>query len=187
MNLMKKILLVALVGVLAFITASVTASAHSNMRTPIDYRKSSETIPYPDINKLKDPWIKVSINKNRVYIMSGNKVVYTMYCSAGKYENKDGKRVSATPTGTFAIQSERGNSFYNPSVKCGANNYVSWHDNGSYLFHSVPTDKDGHYIKSEAAKLGKTTASHGCVRLSIPDSKWMMNMPEGTKVVVQDN
>ena len=80
-------------------------SAHASaMRTPINYLKSSETIPYPDINKLKDPWIKVSIAKNRVYIMDGQKVVYTMYCSAGKYENKNGKRVSMTPTGTFAQQ-----------------------------------------------------------------------------------
>lgn len=170
-----------------FVISGQTIKAASHMRTPIDYHQPSETVPYPDINKLKNPWIKVSINKNRVYIMSDNHPVYTMYCSAGKYETKKGKRVSATPTGTFAIQSEHGDSFYNPSVKSGANNYVSWHDDGSYLFHSVPTDKNGHYIKAEAKKLGKTTASHGCIRLSIPDSKWMMNMPVGTKVVVQDN
>lgn len=187
MSLQKKLLLLlSTVLVLVFINSGM-ASADSHMRTPINYMKSSETVPYPDVNQLKDPWIKVSINKNRVYIMDGHKTVYTMYCSAGKYENKNGKRVSATPTGTYAIQDDRGNSFYNPSVKCGANNFVSWHDNGSYLFHSVPTDKDGHYIKSEAAKLGKSTASHGCVRLSVADSKWMMNMPTGTKVVVQDN
>lgn len=51
MNLMKKLLLITLVGVFAFITTSVTASADSHMRTPIDYRKPSETIPYPDIDK----------------------------------------------------------------------------------------------------------------------------------------
>lgn len=183
----KKLLLLLATGfaVLCFLAVPATASAADHMRTPINYRKSSETVPYPDINKLKDPWIKVSIARNRVYIMDGHKCVYTMYASAGKYETKNGKRVSTTPTGTFAIQDARGDSFYNPAVKCGANNYASWHDNGSYLFHSVPTDKDGHYIKAEAAKLGKSTAPHGCIRLSVPDSKWMMNVPAGTKVVVQ--
>ncbi|HJF47221.1 MAG TPA: L,D-transpeptidase [Limosilactobacillus oris] len=187
MTIKKFLLLITGIATLFLLALSGTASAASHMRTPINYLKSSETIPYPDINKLKDPWIKVSIAKNRVYIMDGHRCVYTMYASAGKYESKHGKRVSATPTGTFAIQDDRGASFYNAAVKCGANNYVSWHDNGAYLFHSVPTDKDGHYIKSEAAKLGKQTASHGCIRLSVPDSKWMMNVPTGTKVVVQEN
>lgn len=187
MSTFKKLLLLVTTVLLMLVVNTSLAIADSHMRTPINYMKSSETIPYPDVKKLSDPWIKVSIAKNRVYIMDGKKTVYTMYCSAGKYENKDGKRVSATPTGTYAIQDDRGNSFYNASVKCGANNYVSWHDNGSYLFHSVPTDKDGHYIQSEAKKLGKSTASHGCIRLSVPDSKWMMNIPTGTKVVVQNN
>lgn len=187
MTIKKFLLLLTSVCALFLLTARGTASAASHMRTPINYQKSSETIPYPDINKLKNPWIKVSIAKNRVYIMDGQKCVYTMYSSAGKYENKNGKRISATPTGTFAIQADRGSSFYNAEEKCGANNYVSWHDNGAYLFHSVPTAKDGHYIKAEAAKLGRSTGSHGCVRLSVPDSQWMMNMPTGTKVIVQEN
>lgn len=188
MNMKLRTKLFIFIATLLAVVCLAPRSAHASaMRTPINYLKSSETIPYPDINKLKDPWIKVSIAKNRVYIMDGQKVVYTMYCSAGKYENKNGKRVSMTPTGTFAIQDDRGNSFYNPSVKCGANNYVSWHDNGAYLFHSVPTNKAGHYIKPEAQKLGKSTASHGCIRLSVSDSKWMMNVPTGTKVVVQNN
>lgn len=168
-----------------------TAKASSNhMRTPIDWKKSSETVPYPDLNKVKDLWVKVNIKKNRVYLYDGSHKIYTMYCSAGVYKKdpKTGKMKSATPTGTFHVEQERGDKFYNSSVKVGANYYVSWHDHGQYLFHSVPTDKDGHYIKSEAAKLGKSTASHGCVRLSVADAKWMeQNLPTGTKVVVTDH
>lgn len=159
------------------------------MRTPIDYRKPSETKPYPDIKQAKDFWIKVSISKNRAYLYDGHKLLYTMYCSAGQYETdkKTGKKKSLTPTGTYHVQAERGENFYNPSVRSGANYYVSWKDHGSYLFHSVPTDVNGHYIKKEAAKLGKSTGSHGCVRLSIPDSKWVyQNVPEGTKVVITE-
>lgn len=185
MNLWKKAILLVTIIVGMAVVGIPTVHAASHMRTPINYRKSSETVPYPDVSKMANPWIKVRIGQNRVYIMNGKKVAYTMYCSAGRYTEKHGKRVSMTPTGTYAIQDDRGATFYNASVKSGANNYVSWHDHGSYLFHSVPIDKDGHYIKSEAAKLGKQPASHGCIRLSIPDSKWMMQMPTGTKVVVQ--
>lgn len=181
---LKKLILGGLI-VLSTLLIGIPVHAASHMRTPIDYRKSSETVAYPNINQLSNPWIKVKISKNRAYIMDGHRVAYTMYCSAGQYENKNGHRVSATPTGTYAIENERGATFYNPAAKSGGNNYVSWHDHGTYLFHSVPIDKNGHYIKSQAKLLGKKPASHGCVRLSIPDSKYMMQMPVGTKVVIE--
>lgn len=42
-------------------------------------------------------------------------------------------------------------------------------------------------IRNEAKKLGRTQASHGCIRLSLPDSKWLYEkLPVGTKVVVKD-
>lgn len=37
------------------------------MRTPINWRKSSETVPYPDVNKVKDLWVKVDLKNNRTY------------------------------------------------------------------------------------------------------------------------
>lgn len=132
----------------------------------------------------------MALLKNRTYLMSGNKVIYTMYCSGGLF-HKDpntGKMVSDTPTGTYQIQPERGQSFFNNSLNEGANYWVSWKDNGVYLFHTVPTKKDGSYNVSEAEKLGKQPASHGCIRLSVPDAKWMMqNLKVGTKVVVQND
>lgn len=165
-------------------------AAKSVMRTPINWKESSETVPYPDLSKVKDFWVKVALLKNRTYLMSGNKVIYTMYCSGGLFhkDSKTGKMVSDTPTGTFQIQPERGDSFYNDSLNEGANYWVSWKDNGVYLFHTVPTKKDGSYNVPEAKKLGKEPASHGCIRLSVPDAKWMMqNLKVGTKVVVEND
>lgn len=171
-------------------TAKDSSSEDSNMRTPIDWQKSSETIPYPDLSKVKNLWVKVSLKGNRTYLYDGSKIIYTMYSSGGVYQKdaKTGKMKSATPTGTFYVQAERGDSFFNQELGEGANYYVSWLNHGEYLFHSVPTKADGSYNLKEAAKLGKSTGSHGCIRLSVPDAKWMeQNLPEGTKVVIADN
>lgn len=170
--------------------AAKKRAAKSVMRTPINWKESSEKVPYPNLNNVKNFWIKVALLKNRTYLMSGNKVIYTMYCSGGLFhkDSNTGKMVSDTPTGTYQIQPERGQSFFNNSLNEGANYWVSWKDNGVYLFHTVPTKKDGSYNVLEAEKLGKQPASHGCIRLSVPDAKWMMqNLKVGTKVVVQND
>lgn len=158
-----------------------------HMRRPINWQKSSETVAYPNVSKVKDLNVKVSISKNRTYIRDGNRVIYTMYSSAGRYgkRSSDGKRVSDTPTGTFHVQAERGTHFYNTKLHEGANYYTSWLHHGEYLFHSVPTLPNGNYNLKEARKLGKSTGSHGCIRLSVPDAKWMMqNLRQGTKVQI---
>ncbi len=131
----------------------------------------------------------MSLSKNRTYLCDGNKVIYTMYSTGGMYhrDSKTGKKVSYTPTGTFYVQAERGDHFFNNSLNEGANYYTSWLNHGEYLFHSVPTKADGSYNLKEAAKLGKSTGSHGCIRLSVPDAKWMMeNLKVGTKVQIKD-
>ncbi|MFR0610397.1 L,D-transpeptidase [Limosilactobacillus mucosae] len=169
---------------------ATSSKSQSKMRMPIDWQKSSETVPYPDLSKVKNLWVKVSLKGNRTYLYDGSKLIYTMYSSGGVYQKdaKTGKLKSATPTGTFYVQAERGDSFYNQELGEGANYYVSWLNHGEYLFHSVPTKADGSYNLKEAAKLGKSTGSHGCIRLSVSDAKWMeQNLPEGTKVVIADN
>lgn len=163
--------------------------SQSTMRYPINWQKSSETKPYPNLAKVKNFNVVVSISKNRTYLRDGNKVIYTMYSSAGNYQRdaKTGKLVSATPVGTYYVQQERGAHFYNNSLNEGANYYVSWHNHGEYLFHSVPTTADGSYNLKEAKKLGKSTGSHGCIRLSVPDAQWMMqHLPVGTKVQIKN-
>lgn len=163
------------------------ADSSSHMRTPIDWHKSSETVPYPDLSKVKHFWIKVSLKKNRTYLYDGKKLIYTMYSTGGMYKKNPhtGKMESMTPTGTYYAQAERGDSFFNQSLNEGANYYVSWLNHGTYLFHSVPTKAGGAYNVKEANKLGKSTGSHGCIRLSIPDAQWMYShLPVGTKIEI---
>lgn len=170
-------------------TTNALSSSSSHMRTPIDWHKSSETVSYPDLSKVKNFWIKVRLKQNRTYLYDGDKLIYTMYSTGGMYKKnpQTGKLESMTPTGTFYAQAERGASFFNSSLNEGANYYVSWKDHGVYLFHSVPTKAGGAYNVEEADKLGKSTGSHGCIRLSIPDAKWMSaNLPVGTKIVIEN-
>jgi lipoprotein-anchoring transpeptidase ErfK/SrfK len=135
---------------------------------------------YPVLGTNDNIWIKVSKEKQRVYIMNDNKIIYTMICSTGLDTSPD----TSTPEGTFYIQRERGTSFYNPSEQEGAKYWVSWKNNGEFLFHTVATDKNGNVIPSEAMKLGHK-ASHGCVRLAVPDAKWIYdNIKYNTKVVI---
>lgn len=163
----------------AAVKKTVTKKAQdSTMQKPINWRKSSETKAYPDVKQAADFWIKVSTEKERVYLMDGSKKLYTMYASTG---SKD----QATPKGTWHIQYEKGDFFYNQESGEGAKYWVSFKDHGVYLFHSVPTDQEGNFIEKEAQQLGKKAASHGCVRLSVPDAKWFyQNIPPETKVVI---
>lgn len=164
----------------------VNTSAHSKTTTHsntvakhVDWTKPSGGA-YPKLKKSQQVWIDVSIAKQRVYIKEGNQVLYTMVTSTGINSNPD----TATPKGTYHIQAERGEWFYSARVKEGAEYWVSWKNHGQYLFHSVAMDKHQHVIESEAKKLGHE-ASHGCLRLSIPDAKWIYDHIEtGTKVVI---
>lgn len=141
------------------------------------WRKSSETnTKYPDLHKVKNLNLRVSILGNRVYVRSGKKVLYTMYSSAGRVVN--GK--SLTPRGTYHTDS------YHPHRFSSALYPVGWIGQ-LYLFHSVPTHEwTNVFIPKEAHKLGKKPASHGCIRLSVRDAKWLHDhVPYRTKVIIK--
>lgn len=166
-----------IMGILAFIgLASGLYTTPAQAKTP-SWKRPSETQAYPKLKRYPHATLKVSIAKQRVYILTRHKkVLYTMVCSTGR-------KSSPTPTGTFHIQN-RGTHFYNASSKEGANYWTSFKDWGTYLFHSVPVNAKGKYVVSEAHKLGRR-ASHGCVRLSVADAHWIYrHVPAGMKVVI---
>lgn len=158
---------------------SATELAHKPKPEPVNWLLPTGGA-YPEIGPNDPIWIQVSKEKQRVYIMNGNNVIYTMVCSTGLDTSPD----TSTPEGTFYIQRERGTSFYNPNEGEGAKYWVSWKNHGEFLFHSVATDKNGNIIQSEAEKLGQK-ASHGCIRLAVSDAKWIYdNIQYNTKVVI---
>ena len=121
--------------------------------------------------------IKVNTQTNVVTIYKKNgkkyKPLKAMVCSSG------GK---LTPTGTFRLKQKIG------WCKLVGNVWGQYSTviNGNYLFHSVPYSKQAKnkIIGKEYNKLG-TSCSHGCIRLSVMDAKWIYEVcPQGTKVVI---
>lgn len=117
----------------------------------------------------------VDIDRQLVYVLMGKKgewkLAKTMTCATGK-------NVSPTIRGTFTIQG-RG-SWMDTAPKgdnVGVMNWVQFYED--YLFHSVIVDNKGKVRDGTQER----RVSHGCIRLSMNDSKWVYDyIPKGTTV-----
>lgn len=137
-----------------------------------------EKVTKKEVKKATSPYyIKVNYGANTVTIYKkdsdGNYTVpyKAMVCSCGTY----------TPTsGTYKISSKyRWGKLIHDVYGQYATRIV-----GSILFHSVPysSNTNDTLLYNQYDKLG-TTASAGCVRLTVKDAKWIYsNCPSGTMV-----
>ena len=132
---------------------------------------------------LKPYMLKVSTKDQRVYaygLDDNNEytvLVRTMKCSTGK-------DATPTPKGTFQSSTGPGARWhYFKKYQCWAQ--YAYYIEGDIMFHSVLYgQKDGPVTQSSVNNLGRK-ASHGCVRLSVEDAKWIyQNCPMNTKVIV---
>ena len=128
--------------------------------------------------------LKVSVADQRVYAYSYDvstggytKLVRTMKCSTGL-------KATPTPIGTYTSKGPVARWGYFPKWNVYAQ-YL-FRITGGILFHSVlyNTSSESSLIQGSVSKLG-SRASHGCVRLSVEDAKWIYNnCPAGTTVTV---
>ena len=132
----------------------------------------SEPLPY---------WIGVDVRNQRVtiYGTANNSVVHRWRCSTGTSS-------TPTPTGTFTLPASPNNNrrewYHFGSV------YVKWavRVTGGIYFHSVLFSRanDSTLLASSVRKLGHP-ASHGCIRLEVPNAKWISdNIAIGTRVII---
>lgn len=119
-------------------------------------------------------YIRINKGTNVVTVYNSNGTPYRAFvCSTG----------AATPTGTYYTSQK-----------------LRWHEldgpvwgqyctriTGHILFHSVWYYQNGNPATQSYAQYNRlgTTASHGCVRLTVGDSKWIYdNCPVGTRVEI---
>ena len=150
------------------------------------YSASAKTYvpPVPKQPKGKPYLLKVSTKDQRVYAYSWSEktgaytnLARTMVCSTGLAS-------TPTPKGTYKNTTPVVRWGYFPKYDVWAQ-YL-YRIQGPYLFHSVLYDEaDESTVRwGSVNKLG-SPASHGCIRLSVEDARWIYNnCPAGTTVTV---
>lgn len=121
--------------------------------------------------------LNVNLNNQKTYIYKGSKdkwsLIKTFPCSTGISGEE-------TPTGSFTTL-EKGDWFFSNKYNQGGKYWTQIV--GDILFHSVPFDRDKTTVVDYTLD---EPASHGCIRLSISDSKWIYNnIPKGSKVIIK--
>lgn len=121
--------------------------------------------------------INVNLENQKTYIYTGKpdnwKLIKTCPCSTGIIGEE-------TPVGSFSTK-EKGDWFFSDKYAQGGKYWTQI--TGDILFHSVPFAKDKITVLDYT--LNKPS-SHGCIRLSIADAKWIYtNIPKGSKVIVK--
>lgn len=142
----------------------------------------SVTAPKAEADTNSTYWIKVNTQASvvTVYEKSGEEYVpcRAMLCSAGLAGTE-------TPNGTYKLGRKIGWC----SLVDGVWGQYSMVISGDYLFHSVPYDSKSKSAMNvtEFNKLGNRN-SHGCVRMSVMDVKWIWdNCPVGTTVTIYES
>lgn len=164
-------------GMLQILPSSSSSSSASAPSAPASSQAAPSAQEISMDQAVKPISVQVSLSKQKVVVTDAKgRTIKNFICSSGD-------EGSETPTGTFTI-SGRGTSFYNKQLKEGAYYWTRFY--GDYLFHSPPFDENRNMEPEEIQKLG-TPASHGCIRLSMGNAKWVYdNIPDGTKVVIAD-
>lgn len=121
--------------------------------------------------------INVSLDNQKTYIYKGKadkwKLVKTFVCSTG-ISGED------TPSGSFTIK-EKGDWFFSDKYEQGGKYWTQI--TGDILFHSVPFARDKTTVLDYTMN---KPSSHGCIRLSIDDAKWIYtNIPKDSKVIIK--
>ena len=125
----------------------------------------------------------VDVSEQRVYVYEYSNGAYTKL--KARFVCSTGTKANPTPLGTYRSTERIDEWHYFVDYNCWAQ--YAYRIVGRYYFHSVLfKEKGGSPTSSSVRNLGRR-ASHGCVRLSVADAKWISdNCPKGTTVVVRD-
>lgn len=156
---------------------SKNKSAPGSTARPFIYKEKPKPKPKPKTWRDYPGELSIKINKemNCVTVYKGSTPVKAFICSTG----------AATPLGTHYIAKK----WRWQALMGGVYGQYCSQIDGDILFHSVPYNSIDIYDLSVYMynQLG-TQASHGCVRLTVADAKWIYdNCPWGTEVEVYES
>lgn len=186
----------------AKINARMVRKQREHLRKPIEWNKSSETLPYPKIakyqhySKLNRVWLSFSLAKQRLYVHQGPFTIYTMYAYGNpNYQTMNNRQ--KTPLGIFKIEKTRGTNYYDAPLN---RKYAAWlsytNPNDRYgvqsMLQAIPTDKNGNVDKKAVKCLGKSfkhkhvAKTNGAIWLTTTDAEWLeKNIPAKTMLIIQ--
>lgn len=156
---------------------SIQNKSYATSNSNITEELSPENINSKSITSNTNYLLNVNINEQKLYVykktINSWLLCKTIICSTGIVGEE-------TPLGVYSIQN-KGEWFFSEKYQQGGKYWIQFWDN--YLFHSVPFDETQKNILDYT--LGKPS-SHGCIRLSVEDSKWLYdNIPINSKVIIK--
>ncbi len=159
------------------------AAASSSVISLLDIATEDKTSIESHINGLgltsNTPYLAWVSTKNQMtYIFQGRDKAWQL---TDKFKCSTGIKGYETPLGIFTMNGDKDTWFFNEKYNDGAKYWTRI--NGVYLFHSIPFDKSQSQVTDSI--LGEPR-SHGCIRLSVENAKWIYdNLTKGTTVVVR--
>lgn len=94
----------------------------------------------------------------------------------------------STPTGSFRVFSKSAQTFYTPSPDEKMRwmvRFTKGRQGGNIGFHGIPYRVTEQGEVPFPTPIGRAPSSHGCVRMRVPDAKWLFdNIDVGTPVRV---
>ena len=170
--------------------ATVTPTVASTRRptatptsTALPTATPSPTItPFPfDTRADLDRFIYIDQASQRMFVFEKGKLLRNIACSTGAPEP-----AKYTPAWSGQVGYYHG-TFFSFDVYADDAWYLFQHD-GAILIHSLPyTIENGAKLYQDREFLGVRPVSHGCIRISPENAKWLTAWnPEGAEIVITD-
>lgn len=120
--------------------------------------------------------IYVNLSKQITYIYEGENNNWSL---VKEFNSSTGIEGQETPKGIFSV-TNKGDWFFSEEFQQGGKYWVQFM--GDYLFHSLPFDESQKNIVDDTLGI---PSSHGCIRLSVEDAKWLYdNIDLDTKIII---
>ena len=131
--------------------------------------------------KVPIAFARVVLDEQMTYVYNGRgRLVATIPSSTGLND--------WTPTGTFRVFSKSAQTFYTPNPSERMKwmvRFTKGRQGGNIGFHGIPYRVTEQGEVPFPTPIGKAPSSHGCVRMRVPDAKWLFdNIDVGTPVRV---